>query len=251
MEDSVVSAVEKGLKELGFLAHAEKGVDHHRCSWLSDEELEIYWRKGLELREQYADRIVVSLGLEVGLNIYAVPELLDVVNRHPWDRIGLSFHHVPHEGDVLNILSQYNREHLDRADQRLLTRLYYQGLLEYIPVFQPYMVCHLDVPRKKMVDFSDDPEIQVLITKVLEEMVRSNSRLEINTSGYDAVGEPFPAPWIIRKALGLGLELVVCSDSHHPDQIGRYYDAAAACIHQAVQEVTAFDLAAGSARRRA
>lgn len=236
MEDYVRAAVDRGLGEIGFLEHIEANTNSSRRIWLTDEELDLYWETGLALREQYAGRIHVSLGLEVGVHPEALEGLKKSIARHPWDRLGLSCHFVPNGEGLVNISSQYCIPELETANHRRLTILYYQTLLTYIPTLKPYMICHLDLPRKYLKDLHYDPEIKSLVRHVLWEMGQEQVKLEINTGGYGMVGAPYPASWILTEALAMGLEPVLCSDSHKPEQVGRHYDQAVDYIIDSLEE---------------
>ena len=235
MEDYVLSAIKRGLKELGFLAHVEVRTNCPRRTWLTDEELELYWETGLSLREKYAGHIHVSLGLEVGVHPEALEDVQEVIGRRSWDRIGLSCHFVKNGDELINLSSRYSVAEMETLDQRALTARYYQTLINYIPLIKPFMVCHLDVPRKFLKDYHYDPEIKSLVRQVLWEMAQNQVRLEINTSGFTTVGAPYPAAWILPEANALGIEPVLCSDSHKPEQVGRYYDEAIDYIKQALE----------------
>jgi histidinol-phosphatase (PHP family) len=47
--------------------------------------------------------------------------------------------------------------------------------------------------------------------------------LEINTSGFDLNGFPFPPVGIIKRADELGIALIPGSDAHQPSDVGRYF----------------------------
>jgi len=51
-------------------------------------------------------------------------------------------------------------------------------------------------------------------------MAQLNLALEINTSGYKYIDQPYPSPWIIAAATRLGIPLLFGSDSHCPDNVG-------------------------------
>jgi histidinol-phosphatase (PHP family) len=120
------------------------------------------------------------------------------------------------------------------VDPLEMTIRYYTDLRDHIAVIRPEFVCHLDVVRKFMADRSDAPEVRGLILEVLKEMRRSDVMLEVNTAGYDAVGDPYPAPWIIREAVGMGMGLVLSSDSHRPQDVARKFDEALAYIRRSL-----------------
>ncbi len=233
MEDYVRSARKRGLSEVGFLAHVEVGIDIPRKTWLNDDELDIYWEEGQELKKRYKCDLTVSLGLELGFNQSAVPRLREVMARRSWDRIGLAYHFVPESGSLLNICSQYSVDRLKLLDQQALTMTYYQGLLEGISIIKPDFVCHLDVVRKRMEDKSESKDIKEIVRRIIERMAAENVALEINTAGYGIVDEPYPAPWILTLAIEHNLKFVLGSDSHHPDQVGRFFSKAVTYIAEA------------------
>ena len=231
MRDYVESALAKGFEEIGFLAHVEVGVDHKLKRWLNGSELEIYWRQGNELRKEFEDRIIVSLGLEVGLNPKRLDLLDDAIGLHPWDRIGLSHHFIEWRGEPVNIASTREAQSLRDVDPLEIIIPYYQGLCDHMADFRPFMICHFDLVRKFLADIGPHPLVRPLVRSLLEQMVEHGVRLEINTSGYNQTGTPYPADWILREASSLQVNPVLCSDSHHPDHIGREFD-------QAIRDVT-------------
>jgi histidinol-phosphatase (PHP family) len=243
MEDYVRTAVEIGLEEIGFLAHAEQNIRHHRRSWLLPEQLDQYWEEGQQLRARYEGLIRVSLGLEMGLNPAAVPALQQLIRRHPWDRVGMSYHYLenvpPRQDRHSNICSSHESGLATLpADDVLNANLtYYEGLRRHVPVFRPDFLCHLDVIRRYMPDRSDDPVVRAAVHALLDVMAHHDTALEINTSGYFH-GEICPSPWIIRAAARRDIRFVFCSDSHHPDHVGRFFARAVADVLNALADTT-------------
>lgn len=240
MEEYVVRAIELGLEEIGFLAHAEAGIDHPRIMWLQDGEYDAYWNEGIALKSRYGDRIKISLGLELGLNTNCLEELHIIMEKYAWDRIGLSYHQMTDGGSYLNICSRYSVPRIREVDNLQFTKRYYRDLYNHISAIQPDMLCHMDVVRKHMQDCSSDFEVQTLIRELLAELKKEHVKLEVNTAGYDTVGAPYPAPWILREAVEMGIDLVLCSDSHSPEQVGRRFDDALQYIEDSVDLAPGF-----------
>lgn len=234
MEEYVIKAIEQDLDEIGFLAHAEAGIQHPRILWLQNGEYDLYWQEGTVLKSRYGGSIKITLGLELGLNPNSLEELQIIVKRHPWDRVGLSYHQLRDADGYLNICSRFSIPRIRKVDNLQFTKRYYGDLRDHISVIKPEMLCHLDVVRKHMHDCSSDLEVQQLIRELLLEMKKEGVRLEVNTAGYDTVGAPYPAPWIIREAVAMGIDLVLCSDSHSPEHVGRHFDDAVQYIEDSL-----------------
>lgn len=241
MEDYVIAALERGLEEIGFLAHAEAGIEHPRdprILWLENGDYRAYWEEGNELKARYGNSIRISLGLEVGLNPHAIGELEHIILQYPWDRIGLSYHHLPDRDGHLNICSRQSVSRIREVDNLQFTKTYYRDLRDHISALKPHMLCHLDVVRKHMQDFSADSDVRRLIGELLAEMKKHAVLLEVNTAGYDTVGAPYPAPWIIREAVELGIDLILNSDSHAPEFVGRRFDEAVRYIENSLKSAS-------------
>ncbi len=237
MEEYVLSAIDKGLHEIGFLAHVEEGIQSDYRTWLKKEQLDLYWQTGRELKVRYKDKIIISLGLEVGINPDKVFDLQAAIDRYPWDRIGLSYHYFLHEGKGLNICSRRPeiKAGLSQIDGTALYHSYYQTILQHLDVFHPDMVCHLNVVRRNFSDLEERAEIRALISDILHVMKGLNIALEINTSGYTFINELYPSAWIIVEAANLGIDFVFGSDSHAPANLGHDFSRAVADIHRALK----------------
>lgn len=62
-EEMVLAAIDKGLEEIGFSGHSYTSFDSSYC--MSLEETKEYRREIEALREKYADRISIKIGLEM------------------------------------------------------------------------------------------------------------------------------------------------------------------------------------------
>jgi len=91
---------------------------------------------------------------------------------------------------------------------------------------------HLDLPKK----FGYRPQANVceLARGVIQSMVEHGVAFEINTAGRDKpVGEFYPSADLVAACCRAGVKLTLGSDSHAPEEVGRYFDEAAAVAKSA------------------
>lgn len=62
-EEMILAAIEKGLTEVGISGHSHTAFDESYC--MSSETTEIYRQELISLREKYAEKISVKIGLEM------------------------------------------------------------------------------------------------------------------------------------------------------------------------------------------
>lgn len=226
MEEYVQAAIRRGLKTLNFLEHLETDILYPHRTWLSEDDFAYYFEEGARLRERYQDRIEVRLGAETGFNPAAAQQTRARLGSLPFQRIGLSCHFFWHEGEHLNLLSR-RRHSLDRlaaiGPDRIITS-YFQTLREGIEELDCDVLCHLDAVLRHLPGVAFNTGHRRQISALLARMRERNVALEINTSGIDYRGTPFPAAWIITEARDLGVRLEAGSDAHQPEEVGRYFD---------------------------
>jgi histidinol-phosphatase (PHP family) len=97
----------------------------------------------------------------------------------------------------------------------------------------PDIIGHLD--KIKMYNtnndlFSErDSKYRSLVIKVLEQIKKSNTIVEVNTRGYYRYGQTdlYPSSWILEIIKQKDIPIMLNSDSHHPDEISSGFEYAA------------------------
>ncbi|MCB2215483.1 histidinol-phosphatase [Desulfofustis glycolicus] len=228
MEDYVIAAIDKGLQRITFLEHLEAGIDYAPRTWLCDDDFDFYFSEGDRLRSRYGDRLQIGLGVEVGYNPECPEVIIERLASRSWDRIGLSyhFHRLPDTRRHLNLLSRKrdNLEIMERYGCEELLSHYFDALIEAVATIPADVLCHLDaglrhLPGRRF-SGAHRQQIEVLLAAVR----RSGMALEVNTSGFDLQGTPFPPTDILKRANELGIALIPGSDAHQPSDVGRYFD---------------------------
>jgi histidinol-phosphatase (PHP family) len=226
MEDYVISALTHGLHQITFLEHLEVAILADHRTWLRPKDFDEYFRQGRRLQEKYRDRIDIGLGVEAGFNPEAIKELKQQLKVYPWDTIGLSYHFYNHNSHHYNMVSR------KRPDLAILTEIgtdkviedYFNELIHALHCLDCDKICHLDAVLRHVPNRHFSTKHWQLIDELLLLMRKKKTALEINTSGFVIRNEPYPCKRIINRAITMGIPLVVGSDAHHPDQVGRFFD---------------------------
>jgi histidinol-phosphatase (PHP family) len=224
MEEYVTAAIRKGLRSLTFLEHLECGLSYSPQIWLTPELFQQYFTEGERLREQYADRITVRLGAEIGYNPDAVDKLLAMLAAFPFAHRGLSCHFFFDGGKHLNMLSR-RTDHIQEiaafGTEKILDT-YFSNLIRGCQDIPCDKLCHLDAALRHNAPVLTEHHY-TLIKELFAVMQEKNIALEVNTSGYELRSRPYPAIALIQQARQLGIPLIIGSDAHRPEQVGRFF----------------------------
>jgi len=225
MEEYVLAGIECGLEGIVFLEHLEAGINYFETTWLSEDDFACYHREGERLRGKYGDQINIGLGVEVGYNPERVDELKERLARHPWDRVGISYHFMEISGCHYNMLSRKreNIEAFSRAGVSRVLERYFAGLLAAITDLPGTALCHLDAVLRHHPEIVFTPDHFVQMEAILVALANRGMVLEVNTSGFSHRNEQYPALPIIQRAVELGLRLEAGSDAHRPEDVGRFF----------------------------
>lgn len=225
MEEYVLTAIEKGLRSITFLEHLECGLSYSPCIWLPPELFQRYFAEGEQLREKYADQITVRLGAEVGYNPGAVDKLLAMLDAFPFAHRGLSCHFFYDGKEHLNMLSR-RTDHIQKiADfgAEPILDAYFNNLIQGCQDIPCDKLCHLDAALRHNTPVLTEYHYE-LIEELFTVMVEKNIALEVNTSGYELRPQPYPTLTLVQRAQQFGIPLIIGSDAHRPEQVGRYFE---------------------------
>jgi len=184
-------------------------------------------------RETCSDEIQVLVGIEMEL-LPGFEEWTGKILSAGWDYTIGSVHGMGRGGDfgiVNGTLNEFQRMLTETfaGEIRALVGQYYRQMTTLIRSGLFQTVGHLDVVKKHNADsrfFSEDADwYRDLVLETLDRAAESGMQVEINTAGFGhPVQAPYPSPWIIRACRDRGIALVMASDAHRPQDIGRYFD---------------------------
>jgi len=248
LRETLEAAVTAGYHTFGVSEHVPRSTD-----FLYPEEVTRGWTAAkIEadferfavavdvLATQFADRLIVLRGFEIEVvptgsyvdqvRGYAARALPD--GRPTFDYFVGSVHFVQEvqiDGPPRNFLRAV---HVCGGIEALAVR-YYDTISEMVQAVRPPIVGHLDLIKKNVrasgFSFSDIETSPVMdaVDRALEAVRAVGSILDLNTAGWrKGLGEPYPAPWLVRRAHAMGVPFCFGDDSHRPEDVGAGVDAA-------------------------
>lgn len=229
----VEAALAKNMTCFGFSGHSPVNFP---SSWnMKREDLPEYLREANALKKEFSDRIELYTGLETdfyegctdwrtfpGID-YTIGSVHFVKNKE-------TNIYMPVDGNA-----QSFKETLDTVfdgEIQAFGEAYYQLIREMLMTMPPNIVGHLDVFRKNNAGnkwFDEEDEwYREEVMKTLDVISLTETIVEVNTGGISRgyVQEPYPSRWILDQCLDMEIPVMVNTDTHAPDSVDFYYEAA-------------------------
>lgn len=231
VEAQIERAIELGMKHVAITDHQDYDYpEWHSIYLLSDcDDTEGYIKKLQEVKARYADKIEVTIGIELGLQVHLAERLRQYVAEVPFEYVIGSTHCF--EGRDTEDPALYEGRSEEEA-----CRAYFQTELDNINAADAFdVVGHLefvlrDLPSRNR-NFSYKKYSDIL-DEILLSVIRRGKGIECNTKSLDVgMGEPSPCQDTIRRYRELGGEIITFgSDAHAPDRIGSSFKTASQMV---------------------
>lgn len=231
--DMADEAVRKGLKTICFTDHFDKDD----LEWGEEGifDVDAYFVEMQKLQEEYAGKLNIRIGIELGLRTYLEDYYEELTKKYPFDFVIGSVHNVPYkkdaEGNILYTDPAAEKLFTDRTDKEAY-RLMMETTLENVRTSDCFQTLgHLDYvvrygkSREKEYSYTDYEDI---IDEILKLLIEKEKGLEVNSAGLK-YGLPFahPHPDVLKRYRELGGEIItIGADAHKPEHIA--YDFAKA-----------------------
>lgn len=231
--DMADEAVRKGLKTICFTDHFDKDD----LEWGEEGifDVDAYFVEMQKLQEEYAGKLNIRIGIELGLRTYLKDYYEELTKKYPFDFVIGSVHNVPYkkdaEGNILYTDPAAEKLFTDRTDKEAY-RLMMETTLENVRTSDCFQTLgHLDYvvrygkSREKEYSYTDYADI---IDEILKLLIEKEKGLEVNSAGLK-YGLPFahPHPDALKRYRELGGEIItIGADAHKPEHIA--YDFAKA-----------------------
>lgn len=231
--DMADEAVRKGLKTICFTDHFDKDD----LEWGEEGifDVDAYFVEMQKLQEEYAGKLNIRIGIELGLRTYLKDYYEELTKKYPFDFVIGSVHNVPYkkdaEGNILYTDPAAEKLFTDRTDKEAY-RLMMETTLGNVRISDCFQTLgHLDYvvrygkSREKEYSYTDYADI---IDEILKLLIEKEKGLEVNSAGLK-YGLPFahPHPDVLKRYRELGGEIItIGADAHKPEHIA--YDFAKA-----------------------
>lgn len=227
MEDFIRFAISEGFTSYGISSHAPLPFS---TAWTMEwDRMDDYLSEFSRLKEKYADRIELAVGLEI--------DYLDADNNPsssrfqelPLDyRIGSVHMLYSPAGTIVdidtpaNIFRQLVDKHFD-GDLDYVVRLYYGNLLRMVELGGFDIVGHADKMHYNASRYRpgllDETWYDTLVREYFEAIAGRGYIVEINTKAYHELGTFYPNERYFSFLKELGIRVQVNSDAHYPERI--------------------------------
>ncbi len=221
LSDFCLAAIDHGIKELGFSEHVGIDASDDAYGTLDYER----YRRGIEsVRERYAGKLIVKMGVEVDFRSGVIAGIEHYIQTHEFDYVIGAVHYL--EGDILLRTAIF-----EERPQREVWDDYFNEMFLMAQTGLFDIIAHLDVPKRGYVPLYgpfDWTLYEDAIGKVLAEAITRDTALEINTAGLrKQADEIFPSLGVLKLYHQLGGKLVTFgSDAHSPGKVGCDFGAA-------------------------
>jgi histidinol-phosphatase (PHP family) len=220
-ESMIQSAIKMELDGICFTDHLD--IDYPNDPELFLLDIPNYMASVQALKQQYAQRLDIRFGIELGLQPHLAELHTDIISQYPFDFVIASSH-------VVHGFDPYYPAFYEGRTQQECYQEYFASILENITVFDNYDVYgHLDyVVRygpERNAHYSYQ-EYQDIIDEILALLIKKGKGIEINTAGFKyGLGHPNPTEDIIKRYRQLGGEIItIGADAHEPQHVA--YDFA-------------------------
>jgi histidinol-phosphatase (PHP family) len=237
LADYAEHAAQRGFAVLGVSDHAPLFADPHNhplpSIQMARSEYPNYLREARELREAYADRLQLRIGIEADYIEGTEAIYREALASSDLDYVIGSVHtfagyHVYHPGTWPPI---GNRAALFAAYFDALRKAARSGLFD--------ILAHIDAVKVF------GPEVFEVagheIEPTLDAIAESGVVVEFNTAGVRKCGEVFPKPELARMLVERGVPFTFGSDAHRPDELGYHApEVLALCRSLGIRELAIF-----------
>lgn len=214
--DMAQRACDIGLAGICFTDHLD--IDYKETPGLFDLDIPSYNKDISLIKEQFANKLDIGWGIELGLQPYLEAENQKIISENKFDFVIGSTHVVKqvdiyypayYEGRTEEACyREYFEETLKNAQSNVDFDVY--GHLDYIVRYGPN--------KNKFYTYETYADV---IDEILRTLISKGKGIELNTAGFKyGLGHAHPVLPVLKRYKELGGEIITLgSDGHAPEQI--------------------------------
>ncbi len=263
LREVLEAAVAAGYETFGVSEHCPRYeerflyAEERVMGWDVDKILADFERYTVTIQElaaEFADRLTVLRGFEAEVissadYVRQMKELRDrkLPDGRPVFDFFLGSVHFVGEIQIDGPPENYIKAVEAYGGPEPLAIAYYNTITEMIEALHPPVVGHLDLIKRNFLaagytgpEILETARVKRAIETTLEAVKATGAILDLNTAGWrKGLGEPYPAPWLVRMATERGIPFCFGDDSHRPSDVGAGVDAARGyLLENGVQSIT-------------
>ncbi len=229
IEETVQMAVTKGMTIMGFADHfpyPEKYNEPYPDCVIPRDVFPVYWEEVIKIQNQFASKIEILSGIEVDY----LPDYTDIqkheLSQYPFDYVIGSIHIL--KGFPIDTTPELTQKALAHfGSEHQFWNQYWDAVISLLDTDICDILGHLDL-LKKYLPLEDYKPFMEKITYILERIKNENKAIDFNMGGIDRARDkkPYPSQDILERASEIRVDISFGSDSHAPEQVGRYFTQA-------------------------
>lgn len=230
-EEQLNSAMEKGFKGYAVTDHCE--LEELYWEEYCKEHIPLSIKKAKEFKKLYEDKLIISVGVEMGSPLFEPEKAKKIISENDLDFILASCHSPQGMEDYCNY--DYSKIK-DRIPEILQS--YFEVLEQTSAICDFDSLAHLTYPIRYISGNYGIPvdltPYMPIIKKILENIIKRDKALEVNTSGFrQKIGICLPHGEIIKLYKDMGGKLItVGSDAHRSADMGKDFDRTFAVLKE-------------------
>lgn len=223
----IETAIAKGLTHISITDHYDRPCVDYPADGTFDPDA--YFRELTPLKAEYAERIRINIGVEIGLQPHLGDHYRQLLQQYDFDFVIGSVH-------VMNGHDPAFRQVFEGHRDPEVFRAYFVEVLKNIRAIAGFQTLgHLDYVVRYGWHRERDyvcRDYRDILDEILRSLVQNGQGLEVNTAGLKyGLAFPHPQADILKRYRELGGELVtVGADAHEPAHIAYDFEQANAYL---------------------
>ncbi len=242
-ETMIAAAAAKGFTAIGVTNHLivhpniKQNLEKEPMFFNNFADMEKTCRRHIEILQNLKGKYNIDIKIGFETDFFTHKEWRNgfekMLPRLEVDYLIGASHFLKNEDESFLCNIYYLKDLNPRPDDAALRRLvhnHYRNIEAAIRSGYFRFIAHLDYCA--IFDLGEEEEFNEDKYRLIAALKETKTAFEINTSGYDRINRPHPAPWIIKELAHSGVKTVLSDDSHHPDHLGRHFAKAETLLEE-------------------